>query len=141
VGEYAATLLTLFAQAPRQAEQCRVRREKLTTRKSAVNYCARLLNGEKREKFYVVCLNGQMETLGNALIAQGSISDVPAYPRLVVDAVLTETPTARCCATITPAAPSRPRRRTWRRRRRSPACFPRSRWRWWTTSSLPTGKR
>jgi DNA repair protein RadC len=89
VGEYAATLLTLFAQAPRQAEQCRVRREKLTTRKSAVNYCARLLNGEKREKFYVVCLNGQMETLGNALIAQGSISDVPAYPRLVVDAVLT----------------------------------------------------
>jgi len=30
-----------------------------------------------------------METLGAALIAKGSLSDVPAYPRIVVDAVLT----------------------------------------------------
>jgi DNA repair protein RadC len=90
VGEYAATLITLFGCVPREAEQSRAqKREKLTTRKAAVQYCARLLQGEKREKFYAVCLNGQMETLGNALIAQGSLSDVPAYPRVVMDAVLT----------------------------------------------------
>lgn len=90
IGEYAATLLTLVPQVTRQAELSRAAaREKLTTRKSAVNYCMRLLEGEKRELFYAVCLNGQMETLGNALIAKGSLSDVPAYPRIVLDAVLT----------------------------------------------------
>lgn len=90
VGEYAATLLTLFPQGMRQAEQSRTAaRERMSTRKAAVNYCARLLKGEKRELFYAVCLNGQMETLGNALIAKGSLSDVPAYPRIVLDAALT----------------------------------------------------
>ncbi len=90
VGEYAATFLSLVGSAPRQAERSRAGgREKLTTRKAAVNYCIRLLEGEKRELFYVICLNGQMETLGAALVAKGSISDVPAYPRIVLDAVLT----------------------------------------------------
>ncbi|MDD3214659.1 MAG: JAB domain-containing protein, partial [Eubacteriales bacterium] len=90
VGEYAATLLSLFGQVPRQAEQSRAgKRVKLTNRKAAVNYCIRLLEGEKREMFYAVCLNGQMETLGAALIAKGTLSDVPAYPRIVMDAVLT----------------------------------------------------
>lgn len=90
VGEYAATLLTLFATVPRMAEAARAeKRVKLTTRKSAVNYCVHLLAGEKRELFYAVCLNGQMETLGDALIAKGSLSDVPAYPRVVLDAALT----------------------------------------------------
>ena len=90
VGEYAATLLSLFGSVPRAAEQGRTAgREKLSTRRAAVDYCARLLDGEKRELFYAVCLNGQMETLGAALIAKGSLSDVPAYPRIVMDAVLT----------------------------------------------------
>ena len=30
-----------------------------------------------------------MEVLGDVLIAKGSLSDVPAYPRIVLDAVLT----------------------------------------------------
>ena len=90
IGEYTATYLSLFAQANRRAELTRAdARVKLTTRKSAVNYCIRLLAGEKRELFYAICLNGQMETLGDALIAKGSLSDVPAYPRVVMDAVLT----------------------------------------------------
>ncbi|MBE0600559.1 MAG: hypothetical protein IH607_02145, partial [Firmicutes bacterium] len=39
--------------------------------------------------FYAICLNGQMETLRDVLIAKGSLSDVSAYPRIVLDAVLT----------------------------------------------------
>lgn len=90
IGEYAATYLTLFASVPRAAELTRTsRRLRLTNRRSAVDYCVRLLEGEKRELFYAICLNGQMETLGDALIAKGSLSDVPAYPRVVMDAVLT----------------------------------------------------
>ncbi len=90
VGEYAATLITLFANVSKIAELTRgAGREKLSTRKAAVNYCCRLLEGEKRELFYAVCLNGQMEILAAVLIAKGSLSDVPAYPRIVMDAVLT----------------------------------------------------
>jgi DNA repair protein RadC len=90
VGEYTATFLSLFAAANRLAEATRAeKRVRLSNRRAAVNYCTRLLAGEKRELFYAVCLNGQLETIGDALIARGSLCDVPAYPRVVLDAVLT----------------------------------------------------
>jgi len=90
IGEYAATFLSLFPAVQRSAEESRNdNREKLASRRAAVNYCMRLLEGEKRELFYAVCLNGQMETLACVQIARGSLSDVPAYPRVVMDAVLT----------------------------------------------------
>ncbi len=90
IGEYAATFLTLFAPAMKLAEATRAdKRVRLSNRQVAVNYCTRLLAGEKREMFYAICLNGQMETIGDALIARGSLSDVPAYPRVVMDAALT----------------------------------------------------
>lgn len=90
IGEYTATFLSLIQGAGRQALRARdTDRVKLGTRQAAVDYCIRLLHGEKRELFYAVCLNGQMEAISDALIAKGSLSDVPAYPRIVMDAVLT----------------------------------------------------
>lgn len=90
IGEYAATFLPLLQDAVRQAMRMRENGSaKLSTRQAAVDYCIRLLHGEKRELFYAICLNGQMEVLGDVLIAKGSLSDVPAYPRIVMDAVLT----------------------------------------------------
>ena len=62
IGEYAATFLTLLQGAARQALRTReADRVKLSTRQAAVDYCIRLLHGEKRELFYAICLNGQME--------------------------------------------------------------------------------
>ena len=90
IGEYAATFLALLQDAARQAMRTRAAdRAPLSTRQAAVDYCIKLLHGEKRELFYAVCLNGQMETLSAVQIAKGSLSDVPAYPRIVLDAVLT----------------------------------------------------
>jgi len=90
IGEYAATFLSLLQSASRQALRTRgTDRVKFSTRQATVDYCIRLLQGEKREMFYAICLNGQMETLSDVLIARGSLSDVPAYPRIVLDAVLT----------------------------------------------------
>lgn len=90
IGEYAATLLSLFQSVPKQAALTRdTAKLKLSKRQTAVDYCTRLLQGEKRELFYAVCLNGQMETISDVLIAKGSLSNVPAYPRIVLDAVLT----------------------------------------------------
>ncbi len=90
MGEYASAYLTLFKQVSKRMEVSRAgARATLSSRKEAERYCIRLLSGEKRERFYAVCLNGQMEVLHAALIAQGSLSDVPAYPRLVAEAALT----------------------------------------------------
>ncbi|MBE0601343.1 MAG: hypothetical protein IH607_06105, partial [Firmicutes bacterium] len=90
IGEYAATFLPLLQDAARQATRTRgTGKARLSTRQAAVDYCIHLLQGEKRELFYAICLNGQMETLRDVLIAKGSLSDVSAYPRIVLDAVLT----------------------------------------------------
>jgi DNA repair protein RadC len=90
IGEYAATFLSLLQNASRQALRTReADRVKFSTRQATVDYCIRLLHGEKRELFYAICLNGQMESISAVLIAKGSLSDVPAYPRIVLDAVLT----------------------------------------------------
>lgn len=90
IGEYAATYLTLYAQVAKQAELSRVgARETLSNRKMAEDHCIRLLAGFKREHFYAVCLNAQMQVLNDSLIAKGSLSEVPSYPRLVAEAALT----------------------------------------------------
>ncbi|HPJ01360.1 MAG TPA: DNA repair protein RadC [Candidatus Limiplasma sp.] len=90
IGEYAATFLPLLQDAARLAMRTRSEdKARLASRQAAVDYCIRLLQGEKRELFYAICLDGQMQTLADVLIAKGSISDVPAYPRIVMDAVLT----------------------------------------------------
>ena len=89
VGEYAATLISLFGAVSRRAQRERGGpREALKSRADAEAHCIRLLAGEKRERFYVVCMNAQMESLGDVLVATGSIADVPAYPRVVADVVL-----------------------------------------------------
>lgn len=89
VGEYTATFLSLFGPVARYAQIEKAgERVSLSNRRQAEEYCVRLLEGERRETFYAICLNGQMQALFNALIARGSLSDVPAYPRLVAEAVL-----------------------------------------------------
>ena len=89
VGEYAATLLSLFSQTARRIQQSRQSQlTPVTNRGQAEAHCLALLSSLRQERFYAVCLNGQMQCLGDALIATGSISEVPAYPRLVAEAAL-----------------------------------------------------
>lgn len=89
VGEYAAALLSLFSQVARRLEKSRTGvRETLENLRAAEAHCIRLLGGLRQEHFYVVCLNGRMQVIADELIARGSLLEVPAYPRLVVDAAL-----------------------------------------------------
>ena len=89
IGEYASTFLSLLPKVVKYMEMERAGESvKISNRKEAEDYCVRLLAGEKRELFYAVCMNGQMQVLHNALIAKGSLSNVPAYPRVVAEAVL-----------------------------------------------------
>lgn len=89
VGANAASMLSLFSHAARRIEKSRVSgRETLDSRGQAKRHCARLLRGLRQERFYTVCMNAQMQVLGNALISEGTIDEVQAYPRLVAEAIL-----------------------------------------------------
>ena len=89
VGEKAAVLLSLFGHVDRQLEKSRSReRKKLRNREAAARHCLGLLAGLREEHLYLVCLNAQMEVVQNALIARGTLNEVPAYPRMVAEAAL-----------------------------------------------------
>lgn len=89
VGQNAAVLLSLFFQIARQLEFSREKElELMDTRLKAEVHCKRLLGGLKQEHLYAVCLDGQMRVIADALVAKGTLSEVPAYPRLVVEAAL-----------------------------------------------------
>ncbi len=56
--------------------------------REAENYCMSLLIGERLENFYVVALNAKCSVLGKRRISTGSLSEVSAYPRLVMETAL-----------------------------------------------------
>ncbi|MBP3645893.1 MAG: DNA repair protein RadC [Clostridia bacterium] len=89
VGQSAAVLLSLFSKVARELELSReTDMEVVDNRIKAEEHCRRLLAGLKQEHLYAVCLNGQMQLISDVLIAKGTLSEVPAYPRLVAEAVL-----------------------------------------------------
>ena len=89
IGEYAAVYLSLFAKVARYAQLEKAgARVAIPNRGAAEEYCINLLAGERHEVFYAICMDAQMRVLHNALIAKGSLSGVPAYPRLVAEAAL-----------------------------------------------------
>ena len=80
-----ATLLPLFR---RYQQSVCADRKKIQNRSQASAYCLALLSGWRIERFYLLSLNADMELMGTRLIAEGSLTEVSAYPRLVVEAAL-----------------------------------------------------
>ena len=80
-----ATLLPLFR---RYQQSVCADRKKSQNRSQASAYCLALLSGWRIERFYLLSLNADMELMGTRLIAEGSLTEVSAYPRLVVEAAL-----------------------------------------------------
>ena len=56
--------------------------------KEAERYCKGLLMGLRNEQFYVICLNRRCRVLGRRRISEGSLSEVNAYPRIIVETAL-----------------------------------------------------
>lgn len=80
-----ASLLPLFR---RYQQSVCADRTRIQNRSQASAYCLALLSGWRTERFYLLSLNGDMELMGTRLIAEGSLTEVSAYPRLVVEAAL-----------------------------------------------------
>jgi len=89
IGPYAATLLHMMVPLFRRIEISRMgQKPKLQNRRDVQNYCIHLLSGLHHEHFYLLALDAQMQLLGAVLIGKGSLSEVPAYPRLAVEAAI-----------------------------------------------------
>lgn len=53
----------------------------------SVRYCEALFEGERYEKFYVICLGNGMKRLNTALIASGDVTEVRVYARHILSAL------------------------------------------------------
>ena len=89
VGEEAATLLSLMVPMFRRYELTLTEeRPRIESTEQARRYALALLAGERTEHFYAVCLGTNRCVLGRRLIAEGTVTEVAAYPRLVVETAL-----------------------------------------------------
>lgn len=89
VGEETATLLSLIVPLFRKYQECVCQeRSYIRNKNAAAEYCSALLAGLRTERFCVVSLSATMKVLGQRVVGEGSLTEVPAYPRLVVETAL-----------------------------------------------------
>lgn len=62
--------------------------DRISNSREAEKYCLSLLAGRRAEAFYVVALNAKCAILGARQISEGTINEVSAYPRMVMETAL-----------------------------------------------------
>lgn len=89
VSQKTATLISMIAPLAKVWERCNMKEmDRIANSKAAEAYCKSLVMAERNERFYVIALNAQCKVLGVRKISEGSLSEVSAYPRSVVEAAL-----------------------------------------------------
>lgn len=89
VGEETATLLSLCVPLFRRYQLCLCEeRRRITTTREAAEWCQALLSGLRSERFCLISLSSEGRVLGSRLIAEGTLGEVSAYPRLCVEAAI-----------------------------------------------------
>ncbi len=89
VGPQAATLISMVVPLTRVWNRCAmVVPDRIGNSREAEKYCKSILAGHRTERFYVVALNAQCKILGQRKISEGSLSEVSAYPRMVMETAL-----------------------------------------------------
>ena len=84
-----ASLISLMVPMARVWQRCAMAvPDRIGNSREAENYCMSLLAGERLENFYVIALNAKCSVLGRRRISTGSLSEVSAYPRLVMETAL-----------------------------------------------------
>jgi len=89
ISESTATLISLMPQMFRLYSRDMMRRRKsINNSAEAGEYAKCLFTGRIYEVFYVICLNKAGKILHEELVCEGTIDEVPCYPRLVVETAL-----------------------------------------------------
>ena len=83
------SLITMIVPITRVWHRCAMDfPNRISNGREAASYCMALLAGERLESFFVVALSAKCNVLGRRRISTGSLSEVSAYPRLVVETAL-----------------------------------------------------
>ena len=89
IGEQQATLISMVVPLTKVWHRCAMAEpQKIGNSREAENYCLSILAGERTERFYVISLNARCAVLGRRKISDGSLSEVSAYPRMVMETAL-----------------------------------------------------
>ena len=89
IGPQAATLISMVVPLTRVWNRCAMAApDKIGNSREAEKYCLSVLSGYRTERFYVIALNAQCKILGRRKISEGSLSEVSAYPRMVMETAL-----------------------------------------------------
>jgi len=89
IGPQAATLIGMVVPLTRVwFESALEVPNRIGNSRDAENYCMSILAGERTERFYVISLNAQCYVVGRRMISEGSLSEVSAYPRMVMETAL-----------------------------------------------------
>ena len=89
IGKQAATLISMIVPLTRVWYRCAMEvPDRIGNSREAEDYCLSILAGERTERFYVVSLNAKCKVLGRRKISEGSLSEVSAYPRMVMETAL-----------------------------------------------------
>ena len=84
-----ASLLSMMIPMARVWQRCANEiPDRIGNSREAEDYCLSILAGERTERFYVVSLNAKCNVLGRRKISEGSLSEVSAYPRMVMETAL-----------------------------------------------------
>ena len=89
IGKQQAVLISMVVPLTRVWHRCAMEApERIGNSREAENYCLSICAGERTERFYVISLNAKCNVLGRRKISEGSLSEVSAYPRLVMETAL-----------------------------------------------------
>ena len=91
VGKESAILINMMLGLFHRYNKCLAmekEKQKIANRSVAQDYCKALMAGQRTEQFRVICLDAQCKVIGNRKITDGSLSEVAAYPRVVVETAL-----------------------------------------------------
>ena len=89
VGKKVAGMIALVVPMVRTWHRLAMREmDNIGNSREAENYCLSLLAGERIENFFVIALNAKCKVLGRRRISTGSLSEVSAYPRIVLETAL-----------------------------------------------------
>lgn len=89
IGKRTAEMITAFLPTMRVYERLTMEQQQtINNRKALEQYCKSLVFGLNHEEFFVICVNSQCKVLGTKRIATGTINEVHAFPRLIVQAAL-----------------------------------------------------
>lgn len=85
-----AALVSTIVPMVRVWERCSMDdADRIGNTREAEAYAKSILMGERTERFFVIALTARCKVLGSRKISEGSLSEVSAYPRMVMETALT----------------------------------------------------